>query len=48
MKQFKNLFPILAAIGFFFLASNSPMWQQMNESHSVENEIMPIPVEEFK
>ena len=48
MKQFKNLFPFIAAIGVFFLASNSPMWKQMNQKPSVENEIKPIPVEEFK
>ena len=43
MKQFKNLFPFIAAIGVFFLASNSPMWKQM-----VENKIKSIPVKEFK
>ena len=43
MKQFKNLFPFIADIGVFFLASNSPMWKQM-----VENEIKSIPVKEFK
>ena len=43
MMQFKNLFPFIAAIGVFFLASNSPMWKQM-----VENEIKSIPVKEFK
>ena len=48
MNQFKNLFPFIASIGVFFLASNSPMWKQMNQPHSVENEIKPIPVEEFK
>jgi len=29
MKQFKNLFPFIAAIGVSFLASNSPMWKRM-------------------
>ena len=48
MKQFKNLFPFIAAIGVFFLASNSPMWIQMNQKPSVENEVKPIPVKEFK
>ena len=48
MNQFKNLFPYIAAIGVFFLASNSSMWKQMNQKPSVENEIKPIPVEEFK
>ncbi len=41
MKQFKNLFPFIAAIGVFFLASNSPMWKQMNQKPSIENEIKP-------
>ena len=48
MKQFKNLFPFIAAIGVFFLASNSPMWKQMNQKPSVENQVKPIPVKEFK
>ena len=48
MKQFKNLFPFIAAIGVFFLASNSSMWKQMNQKPSVENEIKPIPVKQFK
>ena len=48
MKQFKNLFPFIAAIGVFFLASNSPMWKQMNQKSSVENEIKSIPEKEFK
>ena len=37
MRQFKNLFPLIASIGVFFLAGNSPMWEQMNESPSDEN-----------
>ena len=48
MNQFKNLSPFIVAIGVFFLASNSSMWKQMNQKPSVENEIKPIPVEEFK
>tara|TARA_Y100001968_G_scaffold62764_1_gene53507 strand:+ start:1652 stop:1798 length:147 start_codon:yes stop_codon:yes gene_type:complete len=48
MIQFKNLFSFIAAIGVFFLASNSPMWKQMNQKPSVENEIKSIPVEAFK
>ena len=48
MKQFNNLFPFIAAIGVFFLASNSPMRKQMNQKPSVENEVKPIPVKEFK
>ena len=48
MNQLKNLFPFIAAIGVFFLASNSPMWKHMNEPESVEKEIKSIPVQEFK
>jgi preprotein translocase subunit YajC len=48
MRQFKNLCPFIAAIGVFFLASNSPMWKQMNQKQSVENEVKPILVKEFK
>ena len=48
MKQFKTLFPFIAAPSVYFLASNSPMYQQMNQPHSVENEIKSIPVESFK
>ena len=48
MKQFKNLFPFIAAIEVFFLASNSPIWKQMNQKPSFENEVKPIPVKEFK
>tara|TARA_B100000482_G_C12406699_1_gene219356 strand:- start:140 stop:289 length:150 start_codon:yes stop_codon:yes gene_type:complete len=48
LKQFKNLFPFIAAIGVFFLASNSPMWKEMNQPKSVENEIKSIPVESFE
>ena len=38
MKQFDKLFPIIAALGVFFFASNSPMWERMNANHSFENE----------
>ena len=48
MRQIKNLFPLIASIGVFFLAWNSPMWKQMYESRSVENEIKSSPVEVFK
>ena len=48
MSQLKAVLPFLAALGVFFLALNSPMYQQMNKSHSVENEIKSIPVESFK
>ena len=48
MKQIKAIFPLIAAIVVFLLASNSPMWKQMNQNHSVENEIKSIPVEVFK
>ena len=48
MNQLKAVFPFLAALGVYFLALNSPMYQQMNQPHSVENEIKSIPVKEFK
>ena len=48
MNQLKALIPFLAALGVYFLALNSPMNQQMNQPHSVEKEIKPIPVEKFK
>ena len=48
MKQLEKVFPTIAALGVFFFASNSPMWKQMNQKPSVENEIKPIPVKEFK
>ena len=46
--KFKTLFPFIAALGVYFFALNSPMYQQMNQPHSVENEIKSIPVESFK
>ena len=48
MKQFKGLFPFIASIGVFFLASNSPMWKQINQDNLVDYEIISIPVKEFK
>ncbi len=48
MKQLKNQFPFIGAIGVFFLASNQTIWKQMNQKPSVENEIKSIPVESFK
>ena len=48
MNQLKVLFPFIAAIGVFFLASNSPMWKQMIQPDSVENEIKSIPMDSFK
>ena len=48
MKQFKALFPFIAALCVFFLASNSAMYKQMNQKHSVENEIKSKTVEELK
>ena len=43
MNQLKVVFPFLAAVGAYFLALNSPMYQQMNQPHSVENEIKSYP-----
>ena len=48
MKTIKNLFPFIAALGVFFLASNSEMQKKMNQNYSTDNEIKTIPVEEFK
>ncbi len=48
MNQLKAVFPFVASLGIYFLALNSPMYQQMNRPHSVENEIKSIPVEELK
>ncbi len=47
-KQFKTLFTFIAALGVYFLAFNSPMQKQMNQNHSVENEIRSISLEGFK
>ena len=38
MVYLKNLFPFIAAMVVFFLASNSPMWKQMNFTRPVEYE----------
>ena len=48
MKTIKNLFPFFAALGVFFLATNSEMQQKMNQNYSTDNEIKSIPVEGFK
>ena len=48
MKSIKNLFPFMAALGVFFLASNSEMQKKMNQKYSNDNEIKNIPVEGFK
>ena len=48
MKTIKNLFPIIAALAVFFLASNSDMQKKMNQNYSTDNEIKTIPVEGFK
>ena len=48
MKTIKNLFPFIAALGVFFLASNSEMQKKMNQDYSTEIEIKSIPVERFK
>ena len=47
-ESIKSCFPIFASLGIYFLALNSPMYQQMNQPHSVENEIKSIPLESFK
>ena len=48
MKTIKTLFPFIAALGVFFLASNSEMQKKMNQHHSIDNEIKTISVEGFK
>ena len=48
MKTIKNLFPFIAALGVFFLASNSEMQKKINQNYSTDNEIKSIPVEQFK
>jgi len=48
MKTIKNLFPFIAALAVFFMASNSEMQKRMNQNHSTDNEIRSIRVEGFK
>ena len=48
MITIKTLFPFIAALGVFLLASNSEMQKKMNEHHSSDNEIKTISVEGFK
>ena len=48
MKTIKTLFPIIAAIGVFFLATNSEMQKKLNQNYSIDNEIKTIPIEGFK
>ena len=48
MKTINPLFPLIAALGVFFLASNSEMQKKMNQNYSTHNEIKTIPVEGFK
>ena len=39
MKTIKPLFPFIASLGVFFLASNSVMKKKMNQHHSADNVI---------
>ena len=48
MKTIKTLLPFIAALGMFFLASNSEMQKKMNQHHSTDNEIKTFSVEGFK
>ena len=48
MKLLKTLLPFIATIFVFFLADNSPMQKQMDQKKSIDNEIIGIPIEEFK
>ena len=48
MITINTLFPFIAALGVFFLASNSEMQKKMNQNYSTDDEIKSIPVEGFK
>ena len=48
MNTIKTLLPFIAALGMFFLASNSEMPKEMNQYHSIDNKIKTISVEGFK
>ena len=48
MKLLKTLLPFITSIFVFFLAINSPMQQQMDQKKSLDNEIIGIPIEDFK
>ena len=48
MKTIKTLFPFIATLEFFFLASNSEMQKKMNQHHSTDNKIKTSSVEGFK
>ena len=41
------LLPFVASIGVFFFATNSQMYKQMNQNHSIDTEIKAIPIEGF-
>ena len=47
MFKFNNLFPIVDALGVFFLASTSKMEKKINQNHSTDKEIKTIPVDGF-
>ena len=48
MNTIKNLFPFIAVLGMFLLASNSEMKKKMNQHHSIDNKNKTISVEGFK
>ena len=48
MKTIKNLFPIIAGLAVFFLASNSDMQEKINQNYSTDNEIGITPVDGLK
>ena len=48
MKTINTLFPFIAALGVFFLASNSEMQKKMNQNYSIDNELESSHVEGFK
>tara|TARA_Y100001968_G_C19296122_1_gene686726 strand:+ start:900 stop:1103 length:204 start_codon:yes stop_codon:yes gene_type:complete len=37
MNELKIVFPFLAALDVYFLALNSPIYQQINQPHSIKN-----------
>ena len=48
MKLLKTLLPVIATLFAFFLASNSPMQKQIDQKKSIDNQIIGIPIEDFK
>ena len=47
MVKFNNLFPIVDALGVFFLASTSKMEKKINQNHSTDKKIQAILLKGF-